>query len=615
MRTQTTLILLLLVAGLLGAWWWLQSVEPEDSSLSLGKPLFADYQAKDTRGIQIQHARTNEGESTPIVISLDSGGWRVAQEGRTGSTPAKARVQAIREIVETMEDLRARRLLNPDPDELESRRLGLGTERTRSLRITTADGKTFTLDVGAEVGEGDVVCRTSESKAAFAIASELTNSLFPTLLGLEDPNLFELSPLDIKAIKVQASGHTTFELAWDFSRWLLRAPMDGLPADPIRCDQLRRSVLTLQAVERFTPGSLPPWTETPAGRIELLDRTDRIHHVEWMVEDGGRVLVKSSARDEILAIKSASLETLDLDWRRYRDPRLFDITSNQMLRVQVEHADEKTPGFIIKRANEKDWVFTHVAGRPVLLHHGDPVDVATWMESLRNLSAARFDDASAAFEPVSTVRLLCALGAGSEGTEIEMTCGKPVAGLVPVRISGLPGIAWLEQRHLDFLDQPYYELLERVAWMTDAYFRLGRIEISDPEGTTRRFQGFIDRPNSDLTIRSLSGLQWTDVPEATTRAFQILMVGGFRIKEYIGTTKREEFGFQKPTLTLKWIEPNGASTDGIPESDVGEERLLTIGSRRTDGLYYGILEPRPGLVFLVDESSPRPILSLHGQGQ
>ena len=151
--------------------------------------------------------------------------------------------------------------------------------------------------------------------------------------------------------------------------------------------------------------------------------------------------------------------------------------------------------------------------------------------------------------------------------------------------------------------------------MTDAYFRLGRIEISDPEGTTRRFQGFIDRPNSDLTIRSLSGLQWTDVPEATTRAFQILMVGGFRIKEYIGTTKREEFGFQKPTLTLKWIEPNGASTDGIPESDVGEERLLTIGSRRTDGLYYGILEPRPGLVFLVDESSLRPILSLHGQGQ
>jgi hypothetical protein len=239
-------------------------------------------------------------------------------------------------------------------------------------------------------------------------------------------------------------------------------------------------------------------------------------------------------------------------------------------------------------------VFTEVDGQPVNLHHADPVDCAAWIEALRGLTAAKFDEAELVDQPTMTVKVLCAVGAGTSGTEYTLAIGSPKDQLVPMMVTGQMGTAWVEASRLQFLSRPFFEILERTAWFTDAYFRLGQIKITDSDGNTASFRGSIDSPDADLTIRALKGLDLKEVPEPTTRAFQALMVGGFRVKRFLGREQLPEYGFAAPTLLLEWTEPVGAGPSEIPITNEGVEKRVIIGSRRADGLYYGVALPESG---------------------
>lgn len=613
MRLKTTLILLVFVGAMLLVWAIVQQKAPLHGDLLLGRPLLPDLRPE-----RVVEIAMNDSESgTPgdsVRLFREESGWMVEYPGPEGAIRSKARPAAVSALLSTLQDVKPRRLISASPAGADLQRMGLGSGQGARIEARSSDGAVEALHLGAFVGEGDLLCRTSRSPAVLAIPSELKRSLLPGIIDLEDPFLFPLTPLDVQRIRVEVRDREPFEIEWSFSRWFLLKPLEGAPADPLKSDQLRRDILLLAAGERHPSATFDGWESPPLGRIVLRDRLDRPHTLEWNPAGPGRVYLKSSSRQEVLSASEDALQFAHMDWRVLRDPAVFDLTANQVLRVRVRHRIPGPADFTLARASEKEFLFREVEGVAVNLHHGDPVEVAGWIESLRSLKAASFDDSEPEFEPVLDLKLLAALGGGSSGTEMEVVAGAEVDGRIPLRVAGQAGTLWLAAGDLDFLDRPYWSLMERIAWLTDGYFRFGRIRITGEEGRVSEFRGELRGSPGDLVLFALEEAGEREIPEATTRAFQHIAVGGFRMKEFLGPGTNPAFGFETPMLVLEWLEPEGASPASIPDVAEGRWKKLLIGARRVDGLYHGVVLPEPGLVFLTDGAPLRPILSLHALG-
>jgi hypothetical protein len=72
-------------------------------------------------------------------------------------------------------------------------------------------------------------------------------------------------------------------------------------------------------------------------------------------------------------------------------------------------------------------------------------------------------------------------------------------------------------------------------------------------------------------------------------------------------------GFDAPHLAVRWFEIDGATADGIPDSDQGTWRSLRVGGTRLkSGEYYAIVDGPLELVFLVEPGDLLPFFTLLG---
>ena len=617
MRTTTTIILLLAVLGLALTWYFLPKTSSEHTDVALGRPLLHEVAADDIQIVDIRDA-SGVTYASPLTLTRQDDHWTMKSPAVGDGTKTRARTPFVTSLLTTLQDVRARRVIEPDANSTSLARKGLDAQRRVRVTITSKAGKEHYLDLGSTVGEGDWACTVNDSNTVYAIGAELKGDLLPNPADIEDPFLVHISPLEVQVLRIEEAGEVQLEVERSFSRWFIRKPVDGIPADGMRTDSLRQQILTLKAQIRFEGDTAPSFPDEPAGRFTIVDRSGREHWVEWAPVGSGRLLVRTSDRRKPLGMLESSIKNITTDWPHYRDRRLMGLTTNQIIRVEVDRqpAVKDQDSFELRRANERDFVFFRVNGVPRKLLHADPIDAAAFLESLRTLEAHHFTATDDSFESEFRVKVLAALSGSQQGVQRVLEIGPAKEGYRPVRVTGVEGLAWVAEEAPDFLRAPVHKLLERVAWCTDGYFRLKTVVTQVDDSERREFSGTLDPGTRELLLRGQSpDGKLMEIPSTTTAALTTLMVGGMKIDRWMGPGTADHSLFKNPKLVLEWFEPEGATPESLPDNQEGVTRRLIIGQKGADGLYPGIVLPDPSLIFMVDQAGLRPIITLHDFGR
>lgn len=601
MNIKTTLVLIVLVGLLLGAWALFLRGGPGEVREGFDKPFFESFLPSDADEIRIQDAgglRVKE----PVLFTRGAGGWEVTSASLENGRPVRAKARVVQDVLEAVQALAPLRMVTEDANAQEEQELGIGVRDCLTITVSGKAMEPLSLTFGAELGPGEVTCRASSRPEIFAVPKEALRSLAPEARDAEDPALLRLEVLDVKTIAVERDGSRVLSVERGHSRWFMSAPIDGVPADAQRCERLRSAALSLAIRKRL-------WDADPAEvfkgeapwRITVGTATGKSHTV---VLGGAHeklgVTARLDDREPIVVVSDDILALLGGDLGRYRDRRPLDVPNARVAMVKVEN--KQGPDLTLQRFNQSRFkILLPDREMPAVTLFADEVDASAYLAGLRGIHFTRFGTEEPLFEPELVVTVSSASAGAQKLTEQAVAIGPATDGERPLRVVGQPGLGYVTDESVAFLKRPYWELLERRAKCTDAYFKVGRLEVTSSEGTVSKYVGRIPGFQQDLILAREDGDVLVDVrPDAKERLITA-MTGGFAVDSWLGEGARPEMGFDKPYLLVRWFEPKGATNAGIPQTDEGEWNALVIGRRKADGKYYAMIEDgKLDLAFILD---------------
>ncbi|NRA97278.1 MAG: DUF4340 domain-containing protein [Planctomycetes bacterium] len=602
MNIKTTLILMVLVGGLLGVWAiFLRGGPGEVHPALTGGPFFSNFLASDANEVRIEDAGGHRVKDA-VTFTRGAGGWQVSSASLEGGRPVPAKARVVEEVLEVVQALKPLRLVVEDPDANEEQELGLGVRDCLTITVSGPTMNPVSLALGSEVGPGEVTCRASARPEVFAVPQEVLRSLAPEARDAEDPALLRLDVLDVKTIEVERAGERVLSLDRGHARWFMEAPIAGAPADGEHCDRLRQAVLSLAIQARlWDQGPMEELTDPPAWRIVVGTASGESHVVRFgRIRGNGGIVAGLDDKLPLVVVSDHIVPLLQGDLARYRDRRPLDIPNSRIASVRVERQDDSA--LMLQRHNQQVFRIT-LPGRtmPNVTLFADEVDTGEFLSSLGAVQFVRFAIEEPAFEPALEVVVSVTAPGGQVRAEQRIKIGSSSEGERPLRVVGQPGTGWVKDEAVAFLGRPYWSLLERRAKCTDAYFKVGRMEVTNAEGKATRYTGRIPGLQQDLVLsRDVNGVRVAMKPDIQRRLLTA-MTGGVAVESWIGEGARPEMGFERPHLLVRWFEPEGATNSGIPQTDEGEWKALIIGNRQANGTYYAMIEDgKLDLTFILD---------------
>ena len=602
MNIKTTLILMLLVGVLLAVWAiFLRSgagvVHPEWT----GRPFFGSFVVGDVSGVRLEDAGGRRLKD-PVTFGRGPAGWQVSCESLEDGRAVRAKTRVVEDLLETVQALKPLRMVFEEPTSEGEQGLGLGVRDCLTIMVTGPQMEPLSLTLGAEVGPGEVACRVSTRSEIFSVPQEVLRGLAIEARDAQDPALLRLEILEVTSIAVDRAGTRVLSLDRGHARWFMRVPIEGAPADGERCDRLRNAVLSAAIRERlWDQKSTDEFTDPPAWRITVGTAGGASHVVRLGRRRGdGGLVAGLDGKLPIVVVGDGILPLLEGDLGRYRDRRPLDVPSSRVMGVRVER--EGAGSLMLQRHNQQVFRIT-LPGRPApdVALFADEVDAGQFLSSLRAVQFDRFEIESVPFDTDLEVVVSVAEPGARTAGEQRIQIGAAIGGSRPLRVVGQPGIGWVKDAAVAFLQRPYWDLLERRAKCTDAYFKVGRVEVTNAEGAVTRYIGRVPGLQADLILsRVENGVEAALKPDVQRRLLNA-MTGGVAVRSWIGEGSQPEMGFDKPHLLFRWFEPKGATNSGIPQTDEGEWKALVVGRRQADGTYYAMIEDgKLDLSFVLD---------------
>ncbi len=598
MNIKTTIVLIVLVSSLLAVYLFVLKGGPGEERPWMGLPLLGDFAADDIHEIIVSDPSGKRSQDTTRLVR-DAQGWEISCRSLEEGRPIRAKARVAHTLLDALQALQPLRVVTDPGDDA-----GLGLDPTSALSIELRgpDMEPRRLRIGASIGAGELACRTNVRDGTFTIGQEVLSSLAIDGRNAADQALLRLAYLDVNAIRVEEAGVNKFEIERGHSRWFLKSPLAGVPADTERCDQLRNAVLRMAIRKRLW--DVPPESVVPAPspwRVTVTD-TNGTEHVILLDPDNqrGGLAARVSGQSPAVLASSDLMPLLRRHWGEYRDRRPIGAPSAHIGIIELERP--RSRGLTLQRFNQQMFKLTVAEQAPTTVtYFADEVEAGEFLSKLRGLTFLRFDSIEPTFEPEFTIALGLAAPGSRALTRQSIRIGPPDGDERPFKVVGQPGLGFIAGDAVEFLQAPYWTLLERRAKCTDAYFKLGRIELSMADGRSVAYLGRIPGDQEQLVLtRSDEGGAGRLGAVNQTRLLEN-MTAGVPVVEWLGDQPEPSMGFDAPFMTFRWFEPADASVKSIPAGGEGTWKELILGKRRADGSYFARLKDGVlGLVFLMD---------------
>jgi hypothetical protein len=361
----TTLVLLALV----GILYWSAHRKPSDEAAS--RPADAPSILKLDESA-ISRLEIKRKQADPIVLSKDSGSWRILEP-----KPLMADPTAVSAVVSSLSSLNSERLVEDKATDLN--RYGLDQPGVE-VDITEKDHKAQKLLVGDDTPTGSAVyVMLGGDPRVFTIASYGKTSIDKSLNDLRDKRLLTVSPDRVSRMEL-VRRHQTIEFGRNKDEWQILQPQPLL-ADSVEVSELLRkltdarmdlsgSSADLKAIEaafaRATPVATAKLTNE-SGTQELQIRQSQNDYY-----------AKSSAVEGTYKVDADLGRSVDKGWEDFRNKKLFDFGYNDPEKIEM-HSGLRA--YFLSRSGSDWWS----NGKKQ-----DSASMQAFISKLRDLTARRF---------------------------------------------------------------------------------------------------------------------------------------------------------------------------------------------------------------------------------
>ncbi|HYC78465.1 MAG TPA: DUF4340 domain-containing protein [Planctomycetota bacterium] len=614
-KTTVLLVVLVLVAAAALKVFGGGDERPADPA---SRRFFPDLVVADVVALKIDDPRFS---SVRLERTVD--GWR-AISADPKDRPRRARTEIAEQAARAAGGaLFLKRIENTGPADFE--RFGLDATRRRSATVRRRDGVERRLDFGAETRDGVTAAALDGKGPISEVDSVLLAEIFRPFQEWTDDRLLPVDVAAVKGVRVgeRADGGPAWALAKESARWLIREPA------PARADQaaVDRLAATLCTVETAGPWVGPP----PAGLRLALTATlhdgERRFEVGRGLEDGFAPirLAPDGAWDRIPVDLLARLEVPPAAWR---SRRLIDAEPTQILSVRLRPrgGDE-----IEMRRAGGSWVLVPPAAWrwfvPRHLHRlpsaGDPRGEAPPPDAPRPSLPALLDPSSALRLAEGVAALEASEFGGPPPAEIELevvvrygtdeaSAAERTFRLGPAAEGRRAGVAdgagTFAVRATDsaFLFEPFYRRLARIASETLPHC-ITEIEVITPERKAELRATAVENGRFRFELRRADG-STVALDAERTEAIRSRLAA-LSVREFVDFPARPEHGLDAPRLTVRFKDT--VQDEAAPDLNArGDWIVWRVGAKTPEGLSYGEVDLRPGLIFTVEPRDLDPVIDL-----
>jgi hypothetical protein len=600
MRTRTTLFLLLAVAAVILA---LRGLDGDGAAgTPRSGPLFPGIRAEAIQEILL-HDPTGERWPRALRIVREEGRWRLLEAAEATTPTRRARAETVDGLIGALLALRPLRQVAPAGDGGDLFRFGL--DAGRALRVIARDAARVAvadLSLGASTATGELLVRAGEGPVV-AIPVEVSGTLLPNRVALEDGAVFTLSPLDVERLELLRPGQPPLVLEREFARWFLRGPAAGL-ADTARVDDFKNRLLQARvAGRRMRPaGSVPGEAEPHLAELRLHSAA-RDLRARFLRIDGGALAVDLPDEEEFLLVDEAFAPDLARTAAELRDRHLLDFRPGEVTALVV---DGPRPVRLARSGTGYElWLGEPGPAGPALVRGTDLLRVQELFERLRTLRA----ESRVAAEAWPGTEAMIRIDRGATAASIRLEIGPRGAdGRRLARVDSEAEWAVLAPGAADPLLEGPEGLLEPFAQGLIAYFRLARLEIQDGTGRRLSIHGHVARDRDwGGDVQTALGPR----PLAPARALDIKnRLIALPVLAHLREPPPDLGPDEGLHLQVRFLDCEDARPDGIPADPTGRWITLRVGRRRPDGTYPGTLDTEPPQAFLLDQSAIQPFFDL-----
>jgi hypothetical protein len=372
MRPKGLLIAVVLLAVLAGAIWWSnkkQAATPAKAATDTTSKLLT-IPADQFQEIRIRKL-TGEVEDLKLV----DGKWRIVQP-----KPLAADQDAVSSMVTSLSALTADKTIDDNAADLKG--YGLDTP-TLDITITKKDGKTAGIAVGdATPTNSGSYARLPASQRVYTIASYVKTGLDKSVNDLRDKRLLTFDPDKITRVQLRAKGEPLEFGKNAQNEWQILKPRP-LRADATQVDSL---------VSKLKDAKMDPLISDEDAKKAAAAYASGTRVAVAVVSDSGgdqtfelhkdkdkNYYARSSAVDGIYKMPADTGDALDKGIDDFRNKKLFDFGFSDPTKIELK-------GATYTKSGDK-WM----SGARTM----DNASVQSFIDKLRDLSAAKFADKSA----------------------------------------------------------------------------------------------------------------------------------------------------------------------------------------------------------------------------
>jgi len=366
MKLRSLIVATLVLLALVGTLYWSEHRKPKDEAAAQPTDAPSILKLDDATITRIEIKKKGDD---PIVLSRDSGSWKIIQPKPLAADPG-----TVSGLLSTLSSLNSERLVEEKATDF--RQYGLDAPSVE-VDISEKDNKTQRLLTGDDTPAGSAVyAMLAGDPRVFTIASYSKTGVDKSLNDLRDKRLLTVSPDKISRLEVAVKGQT-IEFGRNQEGWQILQPK------PLRADSTQISELVRKLTDARMDLSADPKAGGSAFARGTLEATVKITDPSGVQElqihkSKDSYYAKSSAVEGVYKVEADLARAIGKGLDDFRNKKLFDFGYRDPEKLEM-HVGAKA--YFLGRSGSDWW------------SNGKKEDVASveaLVSKLRDLGASQF---------------------------------------------------------------------------------------------------------------------------------------------------------------------------------------------------------------------------------
>jgi len=358
---RNLIILVVILGGLIGAFYYVQTMEPKDGDEGESEPLSQVVSTLDKEKI-VEVSIEREGET--LTLYKDNEQWKVKGQEDVELNQTKAGDPA-----HFISEVRARDVIEGESGNLAD----FGLEKpSMTITVKLENGETKSFRIGDETPDkGGSYMMMNDDKNIYVVFNSLVNSLKVDLDAIRDFAVVKYKANDLRKLRMQYKDKPAIELVYgdksvfSVSDWVMKEPYQwGVDGKTI--GEILGKVTSLELNEYVGEGeeNLKEYgLNEPSASLEITGKDDKtIELILGKNKDDNLVYCKLGDNDAIYTIEQSQVDFLENEAFKMISKYALVVKESTVDKLSVESSDQSGTVEIVREGEEVSY---KLDGNPV----------------------------------------------------------------------------------------------------------------------------------------------------------------------------------------------------------------------------------------------------------